>query len=55
MPVLYLGGGRDVMIKNKETIERIVKLLPTSKTILLQEKGHALTGAKEIIVDFLNE
>ncbi len=53
MPVLFLGGDKDVLIDIESSIDRIEKLIPHAKILYLENTGHAITGASKYILNNL--
>lgn len=53
MPVLFLGGSRDILVDTAASAARLRRLLPHAKTVLVPEAGHALTDTAPQILEFL--
>ena len=54
MPLLFIGGGKDILINIPESEERIRQLLPHARIEILPEAGHAITGTVDIVERFLS-
>jgi pimeloyl-ACP methyl ester carboxylesterase len=54
MPVIFIDGEEDVIINARESIRRLSHLIPSAKTNLIPNCGHAITNAIEYILPFLN-
>lgn len=54
MPVAVFVGGKDIMLRSDETIDRITRLLPDATAVMLPERGHSLSGLCDDILGFLN-
>jgi pimeloyl-ACP methyl ester carboxylesterase len=55
MPVVFIDGEEDVIIKAKESAQRLSRLIPSAKTLLIPNCGHSITNAIEYILPFLSE
>ncbi|MFV0516394.1 MAG: alpha/beta fold hydrolase [Aminipila sp.] len=55
MPILMLNGQDDVIINSKESIDRLSRLIPSAKTLLISNCGHVITNSLEYIFPFMNE
>jgi len=53
MPVLFIGGGKDVIQNNAKIDRRLRKLLPSFESIIYPEKGHALISQAQETIPFL--
>ena len=53
MPTLYIGGEDDALLPSKKIADRIDKLLPQSKTMVLQNTGHVLINVVDYVISFL--
>lgn len=53
MPVLLLGGTKDVICAMEEVAERMKKFVPRLETILLPGVGHVLINMHERVLPFL--
>lgn len=53
MPVLFIGGRRDVIRSTEQISKRLGGILPDLKTIIDENKGHVLVDTSEEIVNFL--
>lgn len=53
VPLLYIGGERDVLIDIPGSIARIHSTIPGAKTRILKGEGHALTSIGAIVEEFL--
>ncbi len=53
MPVLYIGGDKDVMLHSSQSGARLRALLPHVKTIILKDTGHVIMHEAETVIDFL--
>ena len=45
-------GAKDIMLNATEAIERYERLVSNARTVLLPDKGHALTGFADEILTF---
>lgn len=55
MPTLYIGGENDALLPSKKAANRINKLLPEPKTMVLQNTGHVLIKVVDDILLFLED
>jgi pimeloyl-ACP methyl ester carboxylesterase len=53
MPVLFMGGSRDILVDTAASAARLRRLLPHARTVLVPEGGHALTDTAPMILEFL--
>ena len=53
MPVLLLGGTKDVIFKTGQLVARLEALLPALTVKVLPGAGHALIETTDHVVDFL--
>ena len=53
MPIQFLGGTRDALIRAEESAARLSRLLPHAQVRLLEGHGHAVIGQTESILSFL--
>lgn len=55
MPLVFIGGEDDVVINTADSEKRLLRLLPSAKTIMVPNCGHVITNAIEHILPFLND
>jgi pimeloyl-ACP methyl ester carboxylesterase len=55
MPVLLIGGTKDIIYDNEQTAERLSGLLPALTVQLLPGAGHALTDTAAQVLAFLKK
>lgn len=53
MPVMYIGGAQDALFDNKAAAERLQRLIPQTRVVMIPEMGHALINQAQQIVPFL--
>lgn len=53
MPVLFIGGAQDALFNTQAAAERIQKLVPQVRAVILPDMGHALVNLSEQIMPFL--
>lgn len=53
VPVLYIAGKKDVMLRTQESAARLKALVPEAEIHVLEDVGHVVTGHGETIADFL--
>jgi len=53
MPVQYFGGDRDALLDAKRAVERLGRVLPGARAVLLEDTGHAIVDRFEAARDFL--
>jgi pimeloyl-ACP methyl ester carboxylesterase len=53
MPVLFIGGAQDVLFNINAAAERMQKLVPRLKVVILPDMGHVLINLSEQIMPFL--
>jgi len=54
MPLLFIGGGKDILINIPESEKRITELLTHARVEILPQAGHAITGTVDIVERFLS-
>lgn len=52
MPCIVFLGEKDIMLHSAETAERMSRIVPGAKVIMLPDKGHSLSGLGEQIGRF---
>ncbi len=52
MPVLFIGGEKDVMLPTARNAARLKRLVPHAETVVLKGASHALTGLTDEIIKF---
>jgi pimeloyl-ACP methyl ester carboxylesterase len=55
MPVLLIGGMKDVIRPEPEIKSRLTSLLPTVTAVLLRDAGHVLINTSSHVHDFLSQ
>lgn len=53
MPTLYIGGENDALLPSKKIANRITRMLPKSKTMVLKNTGHVLINVVDNVISFL--
>ena len=53
IPVFYLAGEKDAMLRTRESAERLKALVPEAEIHVLKNVGHVVTGHEETVMDFL--
>ena len=53
MPIQLYAGSKDMLLRSKASVQRLVKILPHAETHLLQDCGHAILGKTDEILCFL--
>lgn len=53
MPVVFVGGEDDVIIDVKASAQRLSRLIPSSKIMMLPNCGHMITNVAEYILPLL--
>jgi len=53
MPVYYLGGEKDALLRSQESANRLTKLLPAAKVEVLKETGHVIINVKDKVLKFM--
>ncbi|WP_432664707.1 alpha/beta hydrolase [Wukongibacter baidiensis] len=54
MPTLYIGGENDALLASRKIASRIEKLLPKSKTMVLENTGHVLINIIDCVTLFID-
>ena len=54
MPVLFIGGEKDVMLPTAKNAARLKRLVPDAEIIILKGAPHALTGLTDDIINFID-
>lgn len=52
MPVQYIGGQHDALVRTEEAAERLRRLLPEAEVHLLNDQGHAIINQGHSIMAF---
>ena len=55
MPTLFIGGEKDALLHSRKTANRIDKLLPKSKTMVLENTGHVVIKVVDSVISFLED
>lgn len=55
MPTLFIGGENDALLPSRKTASRINRLLPTSKTMVLENTGHVIINMVDSVILFLDD
>lgn len=53
VPVLYIGGEKDAMLRTRESAERLGRKVPGAQTVVLPNTGHVVLDQGGRIRDFL--
>ena len=53
MPLLFLGGDKDVMINNEKSAHRLKQIIPKATIKIKKNMGHAVFGVSKEIVEFI--
>lgn len=53
MPVLFIGGEKDVIVNTKGAAQRLSRRLPNAEVRLLDNVGHMVMNTPEFIIPFL--
>ncbi|WP_157949996.1 alpha/beta fold hydrolase [Vallitalea okinawensis] len=53
MPTLYMGGEKDALLPSKKIADRLSRLLPESKTVIIKNTGHVLLDIVDSILVFI--
>jgi pimeloyl-ACP methyl ester carboxylesterase len=53
MPVLYIAGENDATVHAGKTAQRIKKLIPHAEIRLIENSGHVIYNAIDVIMQFL--
>lgn len=55
IPTLFIGGENDALLPSRKTASRIDRLLPKSKTMVLENTGHVVINVTDKIISFLED
>jgi pimeloyl-ACP methyl ester carboxylesterase len=53
MPVLYIGGAKDILLNTQKSAARLKRLAPQADTHVLSAAGHTIIGQADVISAFL--
>ena len=54
MPVLFIGGDKDALVRTKEGASRLARLVPGADVRVLPGRGHAIVDQGDVILGFLD-
>lgn len=54
IPVLLIAGDKDILLRSRQTAERLSRLLPQVEVDMIPEGGHILVGYSNRIISFFN-